>query len=286
MFRILLPPLIAKMVLMTRFYIGAGFFAAALTIFAQNSAAIFDKAPPEVEEALRARVAKFYQLQKDGKYRMSEQLVAEDSKDIFYVADKRQCFTFEIFSIKYSDEFSRAKVGVLCETDFPMPMSAPVRVKIPMPTTWKLDGGLWSWYVEPQKEVQTPFGMMRPPAPGAAGGEAAIDPRAGFARAPSVASLATAVKADVSELSLSKGAQGHVTLTNKFVGPVTLSVDNPSLTGFEAKLESTTVDPGKSVQLAIRQTGTMSPGIDSAVFSIRVRPTGQVLEIRARLKTR
>jgi len=51
---------------------------------AQNAAAVFAKAPPDVDDALRTRITAFYQAQVEGKPRRVEPMVAEDSKDFFY----------------------------------------------------------------------------------------------------------------------------------------------------------------------------------------------------------
>ena len=51
---------------------------------AQTATNPFDKAPPNVDDALKTRVTEFYQDHIDGKFRKAEQLVAEDSKDAFY----------------------------------------------------------------------------------------------------------------------------------------------------------------------------------------------------------
>lgn len=48
--------------------------------FAQQSDDLFEKAPPNVDEALRARITEFYQYFVDGKFRDADGLVADDSK--------------------------------------------------------------------------------------------------------------------------------------------------------------------------------------------------------------
>ena len=44
------------------------------------------KTADEMDEALRARIHKFYQAHVDAKYRIADQVVAEDSKDLFFAA--------------------------------------------------------------------------------------------------------------------------------------------------------------------------------------------------------
>jgi hypothetical protein len=68
-------------------------------LLAQGQVDLFQKAPPEVDEALRARVTKFYQAHVDGKYRLADEVVAEDSKDAFFEARKPRYRKFELSRI-------------------------------------------------------------------------------------------------------------------------------------------------------------------------------------------
>ena len=71
-----------------------------------GNADIFQKAPPGVEEALRARLDLFYQCQVDATFRKGEQYVAEDSKDRYYNGRHQKYFGYEIVKIKFADDFS------------------------------------------------------------------------------------------------------------------------------------------------------------------------------------
>ena len=63
-------------------------------LFGQLATDIFDKAPPPVDEALRARIQEFYPGSRGGKHRRrTEQLVAEDSKDYFYTTRSPSTWT-------------------------------------------------------------------------------------------------------------------------------------------------------------------------------------------------
>src|SRR5713101_6098636 len=83
--------------------------------FGQNPADLFSKAPPDVEDALRARITEFYQDHVEGKFRQAEQLVADDTKELFYTANKPKYLGFQIVRIEYSDNFTQAKATVACE---------------------------------------------------------------------------------------------------------------------------------------------------------------------------
>jgi hypothetical protein len=87
-------------------------------------------APPEVEQALRARVTQFYELQKEGKFRQTEQYVAEDTKDLYYAMAKTGCISFELGKISYSDDFTKATVIVRCERELRQPVIGTMTMKM------------------------------------------------------------------------------------------------------------------------------------------------------------
>src|SRR5262249_39351996 len=74
--------------------------------FGQDPADLFSKAPPAIDEVLRSRITEFYQAHKEGKFRLAEKLVAEESKDIFFEADKRRCREFKIARVSYEEQFT------------------------------------------------------------------------------------------------------------------------------------------------------------------------------------
>src|SRR4051794_29683377 len=71
---------------------------------------VFEKAPPAIDQALRARVAIFFQAHVDAKYRRAEEVIAEDSKDFFYNMEKTHYLGFDIVRINYSENFTKATV--------------------------------------------------------------------------------------------------------------------------------------------------------------------------------
>ena len=58
----------------------------------QTSAPPAEAPSPEVDQALRARIAEFYQDHVGGKFRQAEALVAEETKDYFYSASQAPLF--------------------------------------------------------------------------------------------------------------------------------------------------------------------------------------------------
>ena len=115
--------------------------------------------PPEVEQALRARVTEFFQLHVDAAFRKAQDMVAEDTKDYYFAAQKVQFKSFHIDDIRFNDDFTKAEVTVTgVRTWQPRPDFPPTLVTTPMPTRWKIENGKWVWYYNPNDEWLTPMG--------------------------------------------------------------------------------------------------------------------------------
>lgn len=137
------------------------------------------QAPPDVDEALRARVSEFVNYHVTGEYRKAEALVAADSKDIFYERAKPRYLSCKgIASIRYSENFTHAYVIALCRTpvffaatdnedaneaDAVIPGGPPL---LPIPMMWKIEDGKWCWYLDRALDRLSPFGRMGAPATG------------------------------------------------------------------------------------------------------------------------
>lgn len=124
----------------------------------QTAVEVFRKAPPATDAALRERVSKFYQSYVDKKWRLSDSLVAEESKDRYYAAPKPPYFSFQINEIKFEENFTKAIVLSLCEQDRMIAMGGVMRMKVPMQSYWKLVDGQWMWYLPERNCVATPMG--------------------------------------------------------------------------------------------------------------------------------
>src|SRR5580704_2339415 len=95
----------------------------ALTLSAQIP--VLDKPPQDIDDALRARIKQFYDYHVSRKTRQCEQLIAEESKDDFYVMTKPQLESYRIGNIEYSDHFTKAKAVIVGVVPFLMPMAGP-----------------------------------------------------------------------------------------------------------------------------------------------------------------
>jgi len=252
--------------------------ACAASCLAQDPAALVEKAPPGIDEALRARVTKFYQAYVDGKFREAYEMVAEDSKDAFFTADRRSVRGFEIRAIAYSDQFARARVVVNLDTDMPMPGGLPMRFKLPTASTWKRDGATWYWHVEAGSALETPFGSMKA-SPGNA-----ETPNVPF-RIPTAAELARGgdlVETDRGEVHFKAGepATEEVVISNRMPGPVWLSLEDKLRPDLEVQLDREQLPANESAKMSIRYRP--SAGLPPAEHEVRilVKPTGRALPIR------
>jgi hypothetical protein len=257
---------------MIRFFVLAMFAAAS---FAQNANELFNKPPADVDKALRARIAEFYELHVKGEFRKVEALVADDTKDLYYNSNKTKYLSFEIGRIDYSDNFTRAKAMVLCEQYILLPGFAGRPEKVPTPSTWKLLDGTWYWYVDPESLRMTPFGRMTPgPYPTTA-------PKKSIPPIPDTIpdSIFKQAKADKESVSLKAGESGQVTITNNAPGVMNLSLVG-SVAGVDVKLDRTVLKAGEKAVLTLRAGDDAKPG----VLSIQVEQTNEIIPIQVTIQ--
>src|SRR5260370_2562002 len=107
-----------KATTMSRAYVGLLLVSA---LWAQNPGDLLDKAPPDVEDALRDRITAFYQAHVDRKFRQADDYVAQDTKDFYYEANKPGYLAFEIRKLTYADNFTSATPISTSQTSSPLP---------------------------------------------------------------------------------------------------------------------------------------------------------------------
>ena len=238
---------------------------------------LFNKPPADVDEALRDRIGKFYQAHVDKKFRQADQYVAEDTKEFYYEANKPAYLGFEIRSIAYSDNFTRAKAIVACKTHVPIPgFSEPVMA--PIPSTWKIENGQWVWYVDQSMGRDTPFGRMKP-------AEGATASGGGLPAMPSgpelQASLWKNVKADKNQVQLQAGEEssGEVTISSKMPGSISLRLDYSKMPGLDVSLDRAELKSGEQAKLRFHYTPQTHPGLKTSEVRVMVQPTNQVIPV-------
>ncbi len=268
---------------------------------AQN---LFEKAPPQVEQALRERVAKFYQAHVDSKFRQADLLVAEDSKDSFFAMSKLTYKKFEFLKATYTDNFTKATVVTVVERDMIVRGNTFPSVKAPVTTTWKVIDGQWFWYVdeEASKHADTPMGRMnagatepaRPAGMPADFSRMINDPAR---RAELVESIRNKVAISKTEITFPfrKSASETIDIANGLDGPIDVEMEMiGKVAGLTAKLGKPSVPAGGKIQVILKYvpgkeaTGKAtadkeSPDKDgpkpSASLTIRVSQTGQTFKV-------
>ena len=132
----------------------------ALTVQGQAPTDIFEKAPPGVEDALRARVDAFYQTWIEGKFRAGEKFVAEDAQEFYYSMQKQKFAGCEIIRLKYEREFNDAIVTVSCKGKWNI-QGQELDTTLAHTDFWAIEKGQWVWTVRQVKALDTPFGTSR-----------------------------------------------------------------------------------------------------------------------------
>jgi hypothetical protein len=241
------------------------FALSAAFAFAQPNDPFKPKPPADVDTALRARVQAFFDLHITAQYRKAEELVAEDTKDFFYTRNKPKYLSCEISGIDYSENFTKAKVVTLCEQYVMLLGFSDKPMKVPTPSTWKLEDGKWYWYVNQDDLLNTPWGRMTPgpaPAPGTA-------PPRPVPNIPTSADfLFKQIQLDKDAIRLKPGESAEVTISNGSPGTMALSLP-AALAGIEGKLDKSAVPAGGKATLTLRA----AKGAKSGVLNLQAEQT-------------
>jgi hypothetical protein len=245
---------------------------------AQKPSDLFEKAPPDVDEALRARLTQFFQYHVDGKFRQAEALVAEDSKDYYYNASKPRYLSFRIGRIEYSENFTKAKVTMVCKMFMPIIGFQDKPLDVPMPSQWRLEKGQWFWYVDPDAALQTPFGKMKPgtaPATGNSPFNASHMPTP-----EEIGKLLQQVRVDRPSVSLKAGAAQEVGIINQMPGVVKISINNPVGQVVDARLDRDEIKTGDRAVMSLRlKPGVAAPG-RAVTIHIVVQQTNAMIPVQ------
>jgi hypothetical protein len=244
---------------------------------AQDAADLFNKPPADVDKALRERIGQFYQYHVTKEYRKAEALVAEDTKDFFYERNKPVFLDYEIRKIVYSDNYTKAKAEVFCNMFVPVPGFADRPIKMPVPSTWKVEkDGLWYWYIDQSKLAESPFGTMKAGPPLAPGQK--LTDLFGAGAPPAIPDTPDAflnkVIADKTKIALKVGTPEQITFTNTAPGPMFVSVGN-KIDGIEAAFNETNLKGGDKAVLTLKA----AKGAKSGTLNIRIEPTGEIVPL-------
>ncbi|MEO8130244.1 MAG: hypothetical protein ABJF23_33585 [Bryobacteraceae bacterium] len=244
---------------------------ACLPVFAQ------EKPPAEVDEALKARISKFYQAHVDGKFRSAEQFVAEDSKDFFFEIEKQRYLSFQEPQITYSDQFTKAKVITVVKAELRIARMGKIVVTPPIVSAWKLEDGQWYWYHMAEKYLETPFGRSVIPDEKEVERERKI---AEFKKV-SPAELVSQVKVSGSAVALSsyEPASGAITVTNNLPGQVTVDFSFPPVEGLTVSVDKKTLKSGESAKVSFDSKPPNSNPKGTITGNIVVQPLNQTFPV-------
>lgn len=241
---------------------------------AQGNKDLFTAAPPEVEKALRERISGFYQAYVDGKFRLAEQYVAEDTKDLHYNQEKNKYRSYEIVKITFDDKFKTAKVVTVVGTTVSL-RGNRMDVAAPMASHWKLEDGKWWYYYHPSLGVDSPVGTMRP-GPGEA------QPGTGFG------AIIKNPNAILSQIKVSKKSillKGHeksedtLTVTNNAPGPISLAFQSETAPGLSWKFDKAEITQGQTATLTFSYLPPDKRAKPSLRGTLSIEPFGQAFQI-------
>jgi hypothetical protein len=249
------------------------FASLAAAAFGQDPADLFNRAPADVDQALRARITEFFHYHVTGEHRKAEELVADDTKDYFYDGNKPRYISFEIGKIDYSDGYTKAKALVTVKMAVMLPGFNGKVMDIPSPSYWKLIDGKWYWYLDAAMRNASPMGEMKPGPPRADG----APPTPVIAA--SMEELFAQVKADKAAVEVKVGSPDHIVITNGMVGPINLTVQG-KIDGIEAAFDHAEIKPGEKATLMVKA----ADGAKAGALTVRVQQTGQTIPIQVVLK--
>ena len=241
--------------------------------FAQPNDPFKPKPPAGVDAALRARIEEFHDLHIKGQFRKAEELVAEDTKDLFYARNKPKYLSCELSTIDYLENFTKANAVTVCEQYIMMPGFTDKPMKIPAMSTWKLVDGKWYWYVDQEALRSTPFGRMTA-GPFPAKGGPTLPPS--LDNIPTSADfLYKQIQLDKDAVRLKPGESAQVTISSGATGMMSLSL-RAAIPLVEAKLDKSALPAGGKATLTLRA----AKGAKSGVLNVQVEPTMQLLPIQ------
>jgi hypothetical protein len=243
----------------------------------QSAADRLSRAPAGVEEALRARVKQFYDLQLEGKFRQSESCVCEDSKDRYYTAEKPRWRAVEIEKLNWEQDYSRAVVIIVVSTDL-VTRFGKMASKVPMTSLWRSEGGNWCYYMNAPgtAPVETPFGVSKPIA-NEKTTEVVYEPRRVTAE-----DVVGAVKISKRQLVLKgyENSTAELEIKNGLPGPVQMEVRMPELAGLKWDASQKEIRAGITAYLRLYYSPPDKGPKEPFEFQLALEPIGQVIPVK------
>lgn len=266
-------------------------------LFSQDLASLAKQAPPEVDQALRARVTRWLKLHKEGKYREAEKMVSEDSKDHYFAAKKTRFLSYDLGTVQYSNDFTKARVMAEVEIEFRHPQFNGLKFKPPIGMNWRLEqNGEWMYFVDKTQARLTPFGQFDPNQPQTAGTAGSLARRGGMTldqmssmtkeqweKLPE--QLASLVALDRNSVEFQKGTAGEQTVTVKNGVPGSVTLQLPPLSaGLTVVSDRTEIPSGETATLTVRYAPSLLPIGPTVAVPVRVQPLNSILTINVTVR--
>jgi hypothetical protein len=264
------------------------FFAGAMLAWAQAP-----EPPAELDRALRARVDQFFRYHVEGgaSLRKAMEMVAEDTKDEYFSSAKLQVLKYAITGIEYSDDFTKAKVTLDVTRNVAI-FGRLMETATPMPTTWKIEGGEWMWYLDPSMIRSTPMSESQVQGGGTPGQRAELPPEltsveAFNARVQAILRPAKVDK-DIVTFRWGQASEEQVVFLNEFPG-VELEIGAwPEIPGFSVTLDKKSLQARENGVIRFRYAPP--PGFDARreplpppfPVALAVEPFNQTVQIGVR----
>ena len=263
---------------MTRFLIPG--LLLVVSSFAQSVGDLLNRPPAGVDEVVRQRVAEFFTLQMEGKFRQAESLVCAASRDAYYDMEKTRWKSVEVQRVHYEDNFTTAKAIVVLGTTLTT-LQGVLPARYPTTSIWKFQDGAWCYYIDPEraKTRETPFGTMHAgpdPAPGQGGGGFNIPNPEDIKRA-----FLQGVTVSQEQIVLPGHEKSEVKLEvrNRLPGMVELELAAFAREGLTARLDKSKLGPNESAILEILHTPSDARPKAPVKLRILVSPGGHALTV-------
>lgn len=211
------------------------------------------KVPAAREALLKQRASKFWQLFVDGKFRLAEPLVSEDSQDYYYTWPKKRIRKFRIEKIEYSEAGKRALVIAVADTDMTLMGVGTMPIEQPVYTHWRFENGNWFWFYPKNEMRQTPFGPM-PTGDGSGMGPAPKDVASLVRSGPKLADLEKMVlpNKNLVEFIAGEAKEDFVSIQNSMPGVVGLKLSGEKNEELSCVLEANEIPTKGTVKLLVR----------------------------------
>jgi hypothetical protein len=253
-----------------------------------------ESAPPEVDQALRARVTQFYSANISGKWRDAFQVVADDMQNEYLAASKDTYDHCDTIKITYADNFTKATVRENCHGEYRW-HNTHIPATIPLTSTWKVVDGQWYWYYLKPTEVMTPWGLSTiPPDDPKAPGSSVVNTKIETVLkdpASMAKEILGQIKVDKKEIHLLgyETSRDELRISNNMPGTISVQINCAPLPGFRIKQASVDIAPKETSAIifeydteeAKKQCGECyklpKPKLTA---NIRIDPTAQVFQIK------